>query len=504
MVFSLAAKLSCSDVTVAKSGGVSVSESRFGSATFLAIVIAQLAGGVLLFGAVYPWAYWPLLAAVACTGVWMLVASKGRPSTTELVVAGLVVAPILVQSVPLSGSWLTELAPQNAAFLRAFELNATAAGGDPPWLHPLSVNPAMTRLVGPFLIVGVVWIGGIALALRSFLTPRQLAHWTVMLAICVAVLGLAQRATFNGKIYWFWESRFRQSFNYFGPFINRNHFAGWMLLALGLGAGVLIGQLSTAGKGVKPGFREHLLWLGTAQASAILLTGIGLVVMAVSLVWTMSRSGIAAAIGAVLLLLAAICARRKTTFARRGFTGAVVMLALGGAIAWKGVDRLSAWYGNTGTFEWRLTLWRDTLAPLKDFWLTGSGLNTYGTVMLLYPQTDTTVHAQQAHNDYLQLAVEGGLLVCIPVLIAIILLARLMWRRLQQPQDEMTWWIRMGAIAGICGMAIQEVSDFSLQIPGVALLFATCIAIAIHEPALLQSRRLKRGVPRSVTVQEAP
>ena len=77
-------------------------------------------------------------------------------------------------------------------------------------------------------------------------------------------------------------------------------------------------------------------------------------------------------------------------------------------LAWRGVDRLSAWYGNTSTLEWRLTLWHDTMAPLKDFWLPGSGLNTYGTVMLVYPQTDTAFHAQQAHNDYLQLAVEGG------------------------------------------------------------------------------------------------
>ena len=148
------------------------------------------------------------------------------------------------------------------------------------------------------------------------------------------------------------------------------------------------------------------------------------------------------------------------------------------------------------------------MAPLKDFWLLGSGLNTYGTVMLLYPQTDTAIHAQRAHNDYLQLAVEGGLLVCIPVLIAIVLLARLMWRRLHQPQDEMTWWIRMGAIAGICGMAIQEISDFSLQIPGVALLFATCVAIAIHEPAPAaasrsehrERRRLKSKVSGEIYV----
>ncbi len=99
------------------------------------------------------------------------------------------------------------------------------------------------------------------------------------------------------------------------------------------------------------------------------------------------------------------------------------------------------------------------------------------------------MHAQQAHNDYLQLAVEGGLLVIVPWLLAGALVARRIARRLVEPQDEMTWWIRMGAVASICGIAVQELSDFSLQIPGVALLFATCVALAIHEPVRSHSRR---------------
>jgi O-antigen ligase len=126
---------------------------------------------------------------------------------------------------------------------------------------------------------------------------------------------------------------------------------------------------------------------------------------------------------------------------------------------------------------------------LKDFYLTGSGLNTYGNLMLMYPETDRTLHAQQAHSDYVQLAVEGGLLVGIPVLVAIGLFGRAVARRLGQPQDEMTWWIRLGAVAGICGMALQEITEFSLQIPGVAVLFTVLVAIAVHEPAPVQERR---------------
>jgi hypothetical protein len=71
----------------------------------------------------------------------------------------------------------------------------------------------------------------------------------------------------------------------------------------------------------------------------------------------------------------------------------------------------------------------------------------------------------------------------VPVVLLIVAVGRRTVRRLLEPQNEMTWWIRMGAAAGMCGMAVQELTEFSLQIPGVALLFATCIALALHEPA---------------------
>src|SRR5262249_57084178 len=95
---------------------------------------------------------------------------------------------------------------------------------------------------------------------------------------------------------------------------------------------------------------------------------------------------------------------------RRRVWASVAFIALAAtlAVTWKGAEALSEWYGNTRTLEWRFALWRDSLAPLREFYLLGSGLNTYGAVMLFYRQTDLTVHAQQAHNDYLQLAIEGG------------------------------------------------------------------------------------------------
>jgi O-antigen ligase len=308
-----------------------------------------------------------------------------------------------------------------------------------------------------------------------------------MLGLLVAIVGLAQRAMFNGKLLWFWEPRF-YSWNAFGPFVNRNHFAGWMMLAIMVSIGYLFGRLSIFAPSSKASRRERLLWIGSPEGTTVLLVAVGILVMGCSVVWTMSRSGIAATAVGATLMFAAVTYRSKRRALRVALAG-YLLVAVMGTVAWRGTDTLFAWYGNTKTLEWRFDLWKDTLPALKDFWVTGSGLNTYGTLMLGYARSDMSSIPREAHNDYLQLAVEGGVLLCVPVVLLIIAVGRRIVQRLMEPQDEMTWWIRMGAVAGICGMAVQELTEFSLQIPGVALLFATCVALAIHQPAPTQSRR---------------
>ncbi len=420
----------------------------------------------------------------------------GGTTRDTLVVFGLLILACGAQLLSLPRETLAQLGPGTAQFLNTVDVAYASGVVD---RHPLSINPGQTMRGLAFILFGAVWTttcAGFAQQTSGF--PRALTRNLVVLGVAIGTIGLAQKATFNGKLLWFWEPMFYAT-NGFGPFVNRNHFAGWMLLVLMLSVGYLFGRFSSRPASTASTWRDRLLWIGSPEGTPAILTGIAILVMACALVWTMSRSGIAgAAVAATILCGAAVyrAKRRALRFVLAGY----LLLTVIGVIAWRGADTLVDWYGNTGTLEWRIDLWKDTLPALNDFWVTGSGLNTYGTLMLGYPRTDASVQPFEAHNDYLQLAVEGGLLLCIPVALLIVTLARTTFRRLKQPQDEMTWWIRMGATAGICGIAVQELTEFSLQIPGVALLFATCLALAIHEPAPIQThrRRTTRETPREL------
>jgi O-antigen ligase len=210
-----------------------------------------------------------------------------------------------------------------------------------------------------------------------------------------------------------------------------------------------------------------------------MMTAAGLLVMVVSLVWTMSRSGIAGASVALLIIVAVAAVQMKG--ARKLIGPALIIAVLVIGVLSKGADTLAAWYGTTDTLTWRFVLWKDTASMLRDYWLLGSGLNTYGILTWVYPMTNPVPHAYEAHNDYLQLVVEGGLLMCATVLVIVIAGFRVIRARLIAQPDDPSRWIRIGALAGLGGIALQELTDFSLQIPGVALLFVVVFSLALHD-----------------------
>ena len=135
------------------------------------------------------------------------------------------------------------------------------------------------------------------------------------------------------------------------------------------------------------------------------------------------------------------------------------------------------------TGEGRFAAWQDTWQIVRDFGVTGTGFNTYAVAMLHYQTVSGMGTFIEAHNDYLQLAAEGGWLLGLPVLLLTVTLAVEIRRRFRQGADDTrTYWVRVGAVIGITAIAFQSLVEFTLQIPGAAVMFVTLLAIAIHSP----------------------
>jgi putative inorganic carbon (HCO3(-)) transporter len=443
-------------------------------------VLVILTWGVGAFGSPYPWAYTPLMIASAAFGVTGLWFGRKNSGPSLILPAGfvLIAVAVVVQIVPISRGQLAALSPHAATILS--EQSIQFSLGQFP-SHSLSIDPSRSQLGLAFFSAFALLLLGTARILQRE-TANRLAGALVILGVTIAAVGIVQRATFNGKIYGFWENV--QQGLVFGPFVNRNHFAGWMLMVIPVGLGYLLAMVSKGMHGRKLGLRNFVLWFSTASASRALLTGFAILVMTLSLVLTMSRSGIVA-LAAGLLIAATIMTRRQSGMSRRALTVGYVAFVVITVVSWVGIDQLAARFAQVGSINERPAIWADTIRIVKDFWLTGTGLNTYGVSTLSYQTSVPGYHLREAHSDYLQLAAEGGLLLGIPIVITMLAFA---WElRVRFGEDVGSiWWIRMGAATGLIAIALQSAVEFSLQMPGNAAMFAVVAGIAIHDGRRVQ------------------
>lgn len=447
-------------------------------AALIAVIVAL---GALAFGAVYPWGFIPLFAIAAAIGVAGLARAGVRQPMRPVAAALLLLCTAAAaQLVPLPSNVLDWLSPSTAGLLSRYDLAFAAGAG---WA-PLSINPRSTRTaVFALCALSLYLIGLTALLHRR--SVRSLPTTLAIVAVPLALFGIYSYEYNNGLMYWFWETQdvpyaLGGGTNQFGPFVNRNHFGGWMLMTVCVLIGSLFARLERdrLGRGATP--QRRLEWLGSAQANGLLLMTAAVLVAVVSLVWTMSRSAMVGFAGAAAAFAWLAFRRRKLGLKRRTAAVAAIATAVIAAVVWRGPATLFAWFQNERDLLGRFATWRDGAEIVRDFPLVGTGLNTFSDAMLFYQTSNSGFHMAQAHNDYVQLAAEGGLLVGVPAAAAALLLARAVGQNLRAARPETRgYWIRTGAAIGLVAVAIQELFEFSLQIPVNAFLFATLAAVAL-------------------------
>jgi O-antigen ligase len=384
----------------------------------------------------------------------------------------------LVQLVPLPAPLLRAISPNTIAFLEQYDLGYALA--QPAPAHPISISPRDTAIAIALFVAFATFLVGLSCRLARS-GAKHFARAIVWLGLAMALVGIIQKPLFAGKMYGFWET-IEDARTPFGPFVNRNHFAGWMVMALGLSFGSFFGSISTAMRGVRPRWRDRVLWLSTPQASRVTLTAMAVLTMTFSLVLTLSRSGIAS-LAVSLVVAASFLVRERPGRSRRAIGMGYVVVVLLMALGWAGLDAVLARFARVPQQDGftRMAIWKDTLGIAREFPLLGTGLNTYYAAMLLYQrEASANKNFSAAHNDYAQLVSEGGIVLTALLVAALAAFGAAIARRFREGDEEASSWIRAGAVAGLAGIALQELFEFSLQMPGNAALFTVLLAVAVR------------------------
>jgi len=326
--------------------------------------------------------------------------------------------------------------------------------------------------------------------------------------IAVGIFGLVQFLTWNGRMYWLYDPPY--SGNPFGPFNNRNYFAGYMIVALA----TLLALLFSRGLRRSKLAFAYLGWLAGLSLLVSLSRG-GAVALAAVLVTTIllgpapagrereDRKGRLDAEPAKVDLDHP--ARRRTgrpsrtSGNKRGVrlrvprmhlstrtwlvvgVAAAVLLGLAGL---QQTDRVIAsmetiWeFDSEVSIQTRWTIWGSAASMIADRPLRGFGLNTFGWVLPSYQLEPTSLIFMHAHNEYIETVVETGIPGGILCLWFLVVFFKEALRRLRNSRQPWERGVHLAGLAAWIGILVFAMADFPTIIPAIDYALAVLAAVA--------------------------
>lgn len=396
----------------------------------------------------------PVAAAACGYALWRLSAAQTRSYASLLSLASACLILTLLHLVPLPASVWTALPGRD--LVRTIDEAAGLAGASRPLsLVPLDTMNAAYSLLVPFA----------ALLLAIGLPPQQQRRLLpVLLAIggVAVTMGALQAISPQGAGLYLY--RVTNSAAAVGLFANRNHQALFLAMMFPMLAVFASGGDARSGPS---GRRRYLACAaGVVLLPLLLITG--------------SRAGIllgAMGIAAVPLLYdAPRRAAGRTGRARLDLRiavagGALLVVVTVAAARAEGFERL---FGSSVGEESRLLLWRPIMRAIADFFPFGSGIGSFAPVYQVYePQSLLTPeYLNHAHNDYLELALTGGLAALLLAAAAALAWGRsaMNWLRRGKKSEEARFG-RLGALL-ILMVAIASLVDYPARVPSIACVLA--------------------------------
>jgi O-antigen ligase len=233
------------------------------------------------------------------------------------------------------------------------------------------------------------------------------------------------------------------------------------------------------------------------------------VVMTIAIILTGSRGGMIGVFAALVAIAVctAIVRRRRSEGERMlspmavGVFGlAILIVTVSLVVVLGGTDpllRSSGLTGGTGDLtSGRIAFWRSAVNIFLGHPLAGVGLDAFGNAYSSYDLSSGKFRVEQAHNDYLQILADAGILGFACVASFIYLFTKKALGVVRESHSGFRRGAAVGAFAGCVAIMAHSFVDFPLRTPANAFVFLALAAIAVvpmHEEHKARHRRLKKS-----------
>ncbi len=389
-----------------------------------------------------------------------------------LVIMCLFLAVVLLQLVPLPAALVKLLSP---ATYRLYAEAAAHTDVSLPAFLPLSVSSQATEME---LYRLLAYFATFLLIVNNIRSPRQIRR-IVVIIVAVGLLesfyGLGEY--FSGRHQIFFYKK-QASFSVSGTFVNKNHFAGYMAMVIPLTFGVLFARLEERSQVSL----KKLVRLFDEKYMKALLVSLLLFVMIGAELLSGSRGGaVSFACGMICL---SILAHSRRLLRKWAVVVLVLVIVAVGIAVLLGYDLIVARLQtlkeleSESSFQYRHTVWKDTLSLFRDFPILGSGLGTFVHIFPRYKTSLAELRFTHTENDYLQMLAETGIIGSLLVLCGGVIFFYTTLKAWKQRQSRWSIILTAGGISGMFSIVVHSSIDFNLHIPSNAFLFSVIAALS--------------------------
>jgi O-antigen ligase len=217
--------------------------------------------------------------------------------------------------------------------------------------------------------------------------------------------------------------------------------------------------------------------------------------MGVALIMTNSRGGIISLLAEIVFLVVVSGVRIKgrrgardggheaqgQSVALKALLGLALILCLfGGVVFFGGESALNRFVGTVNSNDpttGRAHFWSVTLDIIASHPIIGTGLGSFGAAFPRFDTRNGLMRLEQAHNDYLQVLSDAGIVGGVLGLFFIIVLFSKGFAR-RSSHDVYRSAVALGAMTGCFAVLVHSFFDFTLHTTSNALLFLTMAALA--------------------------
>ena len=470
---------------------------RSGARAVTGLFLFVLVFGPLAFGSVEQWSLSVVeVISVSAFAIYSCLLYMDRKAWREvpgLLPLLLLLGVMVFQLVPLPQAFLSALSPQ------AFNVYRDTLGNvsDGFWA-PVSLDRGATFME---LIRYASYVSFYVLGIQLMSRRETLSftgRFVVLVAASIAFISILNKFSAGELILWVREAPLGSTF--FGPFVNKNHYAAYMGMVFPLGAGLFLAyRPDVSGLGLADAMK---VTAGHKRIHMYFIFGFASLLIASSLFVSLSRAGVIS-LCISMVFMAVLLGRRNIG---RNFAMGFLFLLVAVLVGWFGwdpiIERFGAVVDEGGTLQFdRMPIWADSINAIRDFPALGAGFGAFGSVYPAYRSLPGSLVVDHVHNDYLELMVEGGMvsfaLVAWFVILVLTRVIRTLWIR----RDHYSITMGIAGTAAIIYMLVHAFVDFNMHIGANALYFFFAASFAVsasHTRPMKGSRSslLRELVPR--------